>query len=314
MFGGHDHIGGAEEGVGPGGEDPQGGVVADDLEIDLRADTFADPVLLQLFDAFGPVQSFQIGQEPLGVFGDPQDPLPHGFADDGVAAALAETADDFLIGQHRSQGRAPVDGDFVLIGQAMAVDVLAFFLFAEAGGDGKFFNGPGLLPPAVEIPVEQLQEDPLGPSVIFGVGGVDFAVPVVAEAQTHDLAADIVDIPLGGDAGVGAGFDGVLFGGQAEGVVTHRVQDVEAAHAFVTGHDVAGGVAFGMADMQAVAGGIGEHVKDVIFRLGGVIAGGENLVFQPVILPFFLNFVEVITSCSGYFHFSVSCANAEFYW
>ena len=48
------------------------------------------------------------------------------------------------------------------------------------------------------------------------------------------------------------------------------MQDVEAAHAFVAGDDVRGGVAFGMADVQAGAARIGEHVEDVVFRLGRI--------------------------------------------
>ena len=44
-------------------------------------------------------------------------------------------------------------------------------------------------------------------------------------------------------AGMGAGLDRVLLGGQAEGVPAHRVQHVEAAHALVAREDVGGGVA-----------------------------------------------------------------------
>ena len=73
--------------------------------------------------------------------------------------------------------------------------------------------------------------------------------------------------------GVLAGLDGVLLGGQAEGVPAHGVEDVEAAHALVAGEDVGGGVALRMADVQARAAGVGEHVEDVVFRARGVEAG-----------------------------------------
>ena len=86
----------------------------------------------------------------------------------------------------------------------------------------------------------------------------------------------------GGDARVRAGLDGVLLGGQAEGVPAHRVQHVEAAHPLVAGQDVGGGVALGMADVQAGAAGVGEHVEDVVLRLVGDVRRAEGPVLQPV--------------------------------
>ncbi len=82
-----------------------------------------------------------------------------------------------------------------------------------------------------------------------------------------------------------AGLDGILLGGQAEGIPAHGMQDIEAAHALVAREDIGGGVALGMADVQAGAGRIGEHVEDVVFRLVGDIGRAEGLVFFPVALP-----------------------------
>ena len=64
-----------------------------------------------------------------------------------------------------------------------------------------------------------------------------------------------------------AGLDRVLFRGQAERVPAHGVQHVEAAHPFVAGDDISGGVTFGMSDMQTGAARIRKHVEDVEFRL-----------------------------------------------
>ena len=47
------------------------------------------------------------------------------------------------------------------------------------------------------------------------------------------------------------GLDGILLGRQAKCVPAHRVQDVEAAQAFVASEDVGGRVAFRMPDVQA---------------------------------------------------------------
>ena len=206
-----------------------------------------------------------------------------------MAAALRFAVDDFLVGQHRAQRRAPVDRHLGLIGQPLAVAVSAHggvaLLSALPAGIGNSLMGRPLLLLGVVPGVEELQEDPLRPAEIVGIGGVDFAVPVVAEAEHLDLPAEGVDVLLRGEARMRAGLDGVLLGGQAEGVPAHRVQHVEAAHALVAGQDVGGGVAFGMADVQAGAAGIGEHVEDVELRLVGDVGRAEGLVLSPELLP-----------------------------
>ena len=83
-----------------------------------------------------------------------------------------------------------------------------------------------------------------------------------------------------------AGFDGVLFGGEAEGVEAHRMDHALALHAGGAGDDVGGGVALGMADVEAVAAGVGEHVERVELAAGaGHFGRGEGLVVVPVLLP-----------------------------
>ncbi len=77
--------------------------------------------------------------------------------------------------------------------------------------------------------------------------------------------------------GMDAVLDGVLLGRQAEGVVAHRVQDVVALHATVAADDVGGGVALRVADVQARAAGVGEHVQDVELGLAGSKPGSPGL-------------------------------------
>ena len=59
------------------------------------------------------------------------------------------------------------------------------------------------------------------------------------------------------------GLDRVLLGGQAERVPAHRMQHVDAAHALVARDDVGRGVALGVADVEARARRVREHVEDV---------------------------------------------------
>ena len=73
------------------------------------------------------------------------------------------------------------------------------------------------------------------------------------------------DVGLGGLARVLAGLDGVLLGGQAKGVPTHRMQHVEAERAFVSRQNIRCCVTFRMSDVQARAARIGKHVEDVKF-------------------------------------------------
>ncbi len=79
-----------------------------------------------------------------------------------------------------------------------------------------------------------------------------------------------------------AGADGVLLGGQAEGVPADGMQDVTALGTAIAGEDIGGGVALGMADMEAGPGGVGEHVEDV--ELGGEGGGGSGLAAETVAL------------------------------
>ena len=94
MLGGEDHVGGAEEGVGAGGED--GDVIAFDIEGDLGSFRAADPVALEGFDGLWPVERLEFIDEALGVFRDAEHPLAERAAFDGFAFFLPFL--DFLVG------------------------------------------------------------------------------------------------------------------------------------------------------------------------------------------------------------------------
>src|SRR5215471_12596130 len=87
----------------------------------------------------------------------------------------------------------------------------------------------------IEPRIVELQENPLSPFKVFGVGGVDFAGPVVTKPEALDLAFEGGDVGLGCSTGMLAGFDCILFGGEAESIPTHGVQDVEAAGPVISG-------------------------------------------------------------------------------
>jgi len=289
VLGREDHVGGAEQGVGPRGEDGHG--LAVDGEVDLGPFTAADPVALQQLDALGPVEVLELVDEPLGVGGDAQHPLLQGTALHGVA--LGAPFLHLLVGEDGAEVGRPVHGRLGDVSEAALVDFVAAeaFLF-------QFRDGPGALGLLVEPGMVELQEDPLGPAHVAGIGGVDLAVPVVGEAEPLQLAAEGGDVVLRVLLGVFAGLDGVLLGGQAEGIPAHGVEHVEAPHPLVAGHDVGGGVALGVADVESRPAGVGEHVEDVVFRAGRVeahvagIGDGESLLGLPMRLPGGLELVE----------------------
>ena len=257
---GDDHIGGTEQGIGPGGvhRDP---VTHVGVEGDLRAGGAADPVALLDLHPLDEVHVLQIVQQALGIGGDLQHPLALFLADDLAAAALAHAVDHFLVGQHALAAGAPVHGHGGLIGQAL---------------------------------LEHLQEYPLGPLVIVGVRGVHHPVPVEAVAQHFQLAGEVGDVLLGDDGRVDVVLDGVVLRGQAEGVKPDGEQNVVALHALFPGDDVHGGKGPGMTHVQALTGGIGELDEPV--ELGALVPGdgGIGLGLLPPLLPLFLNGGKIV--------------------
>ena len=135
-----------------------------------------------------------------------------------MPADLAFAVDHFLVGQHGAQGRAPIHRDFRQIGQ----------------------------PLLIEFP-----KDPLRPSHVLGIRGIDFPRPIIIHAQGLELPLEIFNVPFGGLARMGPGFNRVLFRGQAERVPSHGVQHVPAPHPFVAGDDIGRDVTFGMTHVES---------------------------------------------------------------
>ena len=258
---GNDHVGHAEEGVAPGGVDRQL-VAVGGGEVHLRALGPADPVALLDFDPVDEIHVLQIVDEPVGVLGDGQHPLGFLLADDLAAAALADALHHFLVGQDDLAAGAPVHGHGGLIGQAL---------------------------------LEHLEEDPLSPLVVVRVRGVDLPVPVEGVAQHLKLLAEVGDVVMGDLGGVDVVFHGVVFRGQAEGVVADGEEDVIALHPLLPADDVHGGEGPGVAHMEALAGGVGELDEAEEFFLTSVaVDGGEGFFFQPFGLPFLFYGGEIV--------------------
>ncbi|CAB4931797.1 unannotated protein [freshwater metagenome] len=272
MLGGQHQVGGAEQGVRPGGED------LDVAEPHAGTGGPADPVALHLLERVRPVQPVQVGQQPLGVGGDPHHPLGQRAPEDREVAPLgAPVGGDLLVGQHRAQPGTPVHRGLVQVGQPVQVDDLAALDLGQLGpgpveGVGVGLTGagvqlgdqvldrPGLAGDRVEPRAEDLGEDPLGPLVVARVDGGEGAAGVVVDAQAAQLRGDRRDVGLGGDARVLTGLHRELLGRQPEGVEAHRVQHVVPVHAQEPAGHVGAQVAQRVADVQPGTRGVRKHV------------------------------------------------------
>ena len=94
---------------------------------------------------------------------------------------------------------------------------------------------------------EQLEENPLGPFVVTGVGGVDFPVPVKGETERLELGFEAGHILPGDNLRVDVVLNGEVLSGQAKGVPPHGIQHVVPLQAAFARHDVQGGIGAGMA-------------------------------------------------------------------
>ena len=61
--------------------------------------------------------------EPVSIGRDPQHPLTQRNPYHGVGSAFADAADHLFVGQHRAQGRTPVDRCFGLVREPVGIAI-----------------------------------------------------------------------------------------------------------------------------------------------------------------------------------------------
>ena len=236
-----------------------------------------------VFDRVRPVEVVEVVGQPVGVGGDAHHPLTHRALEHGVVAPVAApVGGDLLVGHHRPEAGAPVDGRLGHVGQPLGVDRVGLLVLVEGGPTAAVGGRPGAglvlgdqlgdrpRPPAAAVGprgvgvvprVEDLAEDPLRPAVVGGIGGLDRAARVVAHPEASQLAAVVGHVGGRRDRRVLAGLDGELLGGQTEGVEPHRVQDVAALHALEARVHVGPGEPERVADVEPGARRVREHVE-----------------------------------------------------
>ncbi len=298
MFGRHHEEGGPEQSVGSGGEHldrtgcrtrrcPRGA----GGEPDRGAVAATDPVALHDLDRFRPVEGVEVVQQPVGVGGDPQHPLPQGPPEDREVADVASpVGGDLLVGQYGAEPRAPVDRAVGEVRQPVVVDDRLPLGSGEGGprptvrgrppAGGQLVDQLADRPRAVGVGVvpglEDLREDPLGPPVVRRVGRRDAASLIMGQTQPAQLTPVVGDVGFGGDPGMLPLLHRVLLGGQAERIESQCVQHVPAGHPVVAPVHIGADVAQRMPDVQPVARRVGEHVQQIELRSGRKVWGSSQ--------------------------------------
>ena len=257
----------AEERVRTRREDGDVDVLLLDPEDDLGALAAPDPVALHRQHVLGPgLEQAHLVEQVVGVLGDAEEPLLQVPALDLGAAALTAPVDHLLVREHGLVVRAPVDGRFPAVGEAL---------------------------------LEEPQEEPLRPAVVGRLVRGDLAVPVDRPAHALHLRADGGDVPLDDEARMPALADGRVLGGQAEGVVAHRAQHAKAHAPPDVREDVAERVVLDVAHVE-LARRVREHLEHVrvlLVHLGRVvrIRDVERALALPRLLPLQLDGLWVVS-------------------
>ena len=263
VLGGEHRVGHAEGGVGPRGEDRDGEAGASHHgQVELRALTPSDPVALHGEDPLGPAgEPVAPVQALLGIVGDLEEPAFDLLGLDLGIAAPAAARLHLLVGEDGLARRTPVDLGALLVG---------------------------------ETPLEHPDEDELLPPVVRGIAGGELAVPIVGHAETPELRLHVGDVLEGPHGGMDPVVDGGILRGEAEGVPSHGVEDVEAPHELEAGQKITDGVDADVAHVNP-ARGIGKHLEAVVLGPARILGDPELLALLPDPLPLGLDVPEGIT-------------------
>ena len=118
MFRRQDHEAHSVDGVWSGREHLDGVLgQALDAKVHRRAFAAANPIALSFLDTVRPIKAIQVVDQALGEGRNAHDPLAHPLSDHGVTAAFTQAVFDFVIGQNRTEGGAPIDFAVGEVGQ-----------------------------------------------------------------------------------------------------------------------------------------------------------------------------------------------------
>ena len=247
-----------------------------------------------------------------------------------MSATLAHAVFHFVVGKHGAQCGAPVHPSLAQVRETETQQDLLLVLLAEArpfgvcecrhriqlfvAGDRtvvvaiptvlletlhQFADGLCFLRGMIVPTIEELEEDPLRPFVVGRITGAHFAAPIETESDVVQLFAVTRDVDFSGLRRVLTGLDGILLRRQAEAVVAHGVQHVEAFLALVARNDVAGDVAQRMPYMQARSARVREHVEHIVLRFARVVLHAVGAALAPFLAPLPLYVLVLVAHCGA---------------
>ena len=256
----NDHVSCSEQGIRTGRVNQQL-VSCSGFKLHLSTMAAANPVFLLSFYAGNVIQIIQIVHETVRISGDFQHPLTLDLVCGLSAAPLTLAVHNLFVCQYYLTGRAPVHVHLFFISQTLFV---------------------------------QLQEDPLGPFVIIGIGGIDLTVPIKRQTKAFQLAFKASHIFSGDDFRMDVVFHRIVFRGQAKCIPAHGVQHIIALQPFFTRHNIQRCIAARMAYMQALSGRIRKFYQCVVFRKGIILFGRKGMFLVPNLLPFLLDLFKIV--------------------
>ncbi len=266
MIGRQRHELGAEQRVGPGGEDVERVLTVRrrcriEREADEQSFRPSDPVALHETHLLRPaIEPVECREQVLGVLGDLEIPLRHFALLDQRARTPAATIDDLLIGEHGLIDRIPVH-------------------LAELALD--------------QPRLEEVEEHLLLMLVVARIAGRELARPIERQPHRLELRLHRRDVLIGPCLGVDLALHGGVLGRHPEGVPAHRMQHAHAHGALEAGDHVAHGVVAYVPHVDA-SRRVGKHLQHVVGLAGVGVVGGEDALVFPHLLPTRLRLAGVV--------------------
>ncbi len=255
------HIGSAKQGIRTGCIYGKLLVNSDKLEINLRTLGTANPVFLGNLNLLDVIDLIQIVNQLLCILGNLEHPLAFNLTDNLASAALTYTVNNLFVGKTDLTGGTPVNRHLRLIRKSL---------------------------------LEKLQENPLRPLIVPGIGGIYLSAPVKGVAKALQLLLKTSHIVCSNGLRMNFILNCVVLGRETKCIPSHRIKNIIPLHTALSCYNIKSGIRSWMTYMKALSGRIRELNQRIVLRLRIIGTGYKCLLLIPDILPFFLNLFRIV--------------------